>query len=252
MPGAGQITGRVLRLDPASASRSRPRSRSGARGSQPRRTPATRASCSPSCRRAATTTPSPCSTASTRAPLLAMGLISATQGPSRPSRRCWTSRPEPGPRARLHPRRRRGPRARATSDGSGCIIAGSRPSSGPRARRRRSARPARRTDPGRRGLRRRRRGAGRSRRSSPRPRGRIAAVSLGPRRDLARRVRVFATAARRRRAADGREGRRASLDELLRDREPGELLIVMQTPPDVRAPQLLPIGPWACSARPAS
>jgi hypothetical protein len=74
-------------------------------------------------------------------------------------------------------------------------------------------------------------------------RGDVAAVSLGPAADLAERV---ARLERRHRlvvaglptAARGD----AVLDALLRDRMPGDLLIVMQTPPRASVPQLLPAG----------
>ncbi|MDX6720063.1 MAG: hypothetical protein QOJ63_2317 [Solirubrobacteraceae bacterium] len=73
--------------------------------------------------------------------------------------------------------------------------------------------------------------------------GDVAAVSLGPADDLASRV---ARLQRRHRfvvaglptAAKGD----AVLDALLRDRGPGDLLIVMQTPPRASVPQLLPTG----------
>ncbi|MEA2153899.1 MAG: hypothetical protein QOE11_39 [Solirubrobacteraceae bacterium] len=73
--------------------------------------------------------------------------------------------------------------------------------------------------------------------------GDVARVSLGPAADLAVRVRRLL---RRHRfvvaglptAAKGD----AVLDALVRDRRPGDLLIVMQTPPPARAPQLLPAG----------
>lgn len=71
--------------------------------------------------------------------------------------------------------------------------------------------------------------------------GDVARVSLGPSRSLAQRVRALE---RRYRfvvaglptAAKGD----AVLDRLLRDRHPGDLLIVLQTPPRARVPQLLP------------
>jgi hypothetical protein len=73
--------------------------------------------------------------------------------------------------------------------------------------------------------------------------GDVAAASLGPATDLAERV---ARLQRRHRfvvaglptAARGD----AVLDALLRDRMPGDLLIVVQTPPRASAPQLLPAG----------
>jgi hypothetical protein len=73
--------------------------------------------------------------------------------------------------------------------------------------------------------------------------GDVARVSLGRSADLARRVRLLL---RRYRlvvaglptAAKGD----AVLDRLLRDRRPDDLLIVMQTPPRARVPQLLPIA----------
>lgn len=73
--------------------------------------------------------------------------------------------------------------------------------------------------------------------------GNVARVSLGPASSLATRVRKLL---RRHRfvvanlptAAKGD----AVLDALLRERRPGDLLIVMQTPPAARVPQLLPAG----------
>jgi hypothetical protein len=73
--------------------------------------------------------------------------------------------------------------------------------------------------------------------------GDVAAVSLGPARDLAARI---ARLERRHRfvvaglptAARGD----AVLDALLRGHRPGDLLIVMQTPPRASVPQLLPAG----------
>jgi hypothetical protein len=73
--------------------------------------------------------------------------------------------------------------------------------------------------------------------------GNVARVSLGPAADLAARVRRLL---RRHRfvvaglptAAKGD----ATLDALLRDRRPEDLLLVVQTPPEARAPQLLPAG----------
>jgi hypothetical protein len=73
--------------------------------------------------------------------------------------------------------------------------------------------------------------------------GNVARVSLGESSDLARRARRLL---RRQRlvvvglptAAKGD----AALDELLATRRPGDLLIVMQTPPRARVPQLLPAG----------
>ena len=73
--------------------------------------------------------------------------------------------------------------------------------------------------------------------------GDIAAVSLGPAADLAKRVRRllrhhrFVVAG----LPTAAKGDRV-LDELLRDRKPGDLLIVMETPPRARPPQLLPMG----------
>jgi hypothetical protein len=73
--------------------------------------------------------------------------------------------------------------------------------------------------------------------------GRVPLVSLGTADDLARRARM---ALERSRFVvvglpTGDRGG-VQLDELLAARRPGELLIVMQSPPDVRAPQLLPTG----------
>jgi hypothetical protein len=74
-------------------------------------------------------------------------------------------------------------------------------------------------------------------------RGRIGAVSIGQAATLARRVgRLlgrwrFVVAGLPQGARGGRV-----LDELLRRRNPNELLIAMQEPPPLRAPQLLPIG----------
>lgn len=73
--------------------------------------------------------------------------------------------------------------------------------------------------------------------------GNVATVSLGPSSDFAERVGALL---RRHRfvvaglptAAKGD----AILDRLLRDRRPGDLLIVMQTPPRARVPQLLPVA----------
>ena len=73
--------------------------------------------------------------------------------------------------------------------------------------------------------------------------GDVARVSLGPAADLPARVTRLL---RRHRfvvaglptAAKGD----AALDALLRDRRPGDLLVVMQTPPRARVPQLLPAG----------
>jgi hypothetical protein len=73
--------------------------------------------------------------------------------------------------------------------------------------------------------------------------GNVARVSLGQAADLPARVRGLL---RRYRfvvaglptAAKGD----AALDALLRDRRPGDLLVVMQTPPRARVPQLLPAG----------
>src|SRR3954452_5423022 len=73
--------------------------------------------------------------------------------------------------------------------------------------------------------------------------GDVARVSLGRSADLARRVRRLLdryrlVVAGLPTAAKGD----AVLDRLLRDRRPGDLLIVMQTPPRARVPQLLPIA----------
>jgi hypothetical protein len=73
--------------------------------------------------------------------------------------------------------------------------------------------------------------------------GDVARVSLGPAADLAGRVqrlvrRYRLVVAGLPTAAKGD----AVLDRLIRDRRPGDLLIVMQTPPSARAPQLLPIA----------
>jgi hypothetical protein len=68
-------------------------------------------------------------------------------------------------------------------------------------------------------------------------------VSIGPARDVARRARSL--------LADHRfvvaglptdEAGKRQLDALIARRAPGELLLVVQTPPDFRAPQLLPVG----------
>jgi hypothetical protein len=74
-------------------------------------------------------------------------------------------------------------------------------------------------------------------------RGRIGAVSIGPSSTLARRVGQLL---RRRRFVvaglpEGARGGRV-LDQLLRGRDRNELVIAMQEPPPLRAPQLLPIG----------
>jgi len=74
-------------------------------------------------------------------------------------------------------------------------------------------------------------------------RGRISDVSIGPSTTLARRVGQLL---RRRRLVvvglpEGARGGRV-LDQLLRRRNRNELLIAMQDPPPLRAPQLLPIG----------
>jgi len=73
--------------------------------------------------------------------------------------------------------------------------------------------------------------------------GNVARVSLGDSADLAARVtrllrRSRLVIAGLPTAAKGD----AILDDLLRDRRPGDLLIVMQTPPPARVPQLLPAG----------
>jgi hypothetical protein len=73
--------------------------------------------------------------------------------------------------------------------------------------------------------------------------GNVARVSLGSSSDLADRVqrlvrRYRLVVAGLPTAAKGD----AVLDRLVRDRRPGDLLIVMQTPPQARAPQLLPAG----------
>jgi hypothetical protein len=73
--------------------------------------------------------------------------------------------------------------------------------------------------------------------------GDVARVSLGTSKDLARRVkgllrRYRLVVAGLPTAAKGD----AVLDRLIADRRPGDLLIVMQTPPAARAPQLLPAG----------
>ncbi len=73
--------------------------------------------------------------------------------------------------------------------------------------------------------------------------GDVARVSLGTSTELAGRVRRLLrrhrlVVAGLPRAAKGD----AVLDALVRDRRPGDLLIVMQTPPGARAPQLLPAG----------
>jgi hypothetical protein len=73
--------------------------------------------------------------------------------------------------------------------------------------------------------------------------GRIAAVSLGSAATLAARVR--AQLRTRRLVVAGLPTAipgDAALDALIKQRRPNELLIVMQTPPDRRNPQLLPIG----------
>jgi hypothetical protein len=73
--------------------------------------------------------------------------------------------------------------------------------------------------------------------------GRVRTVSLAPARNVARRAqrllgdhRLVVVG-----LATGESGGR-QLDGLIAHRAPGELLIVMQTPPDFRAPQLLPTG----------
>ena len=73
--------------------------------------------------------------------------------------------------------------------------------------------------------------------------GRISSVSLGSSRDVARRVR--AQLATHRLVVAGLPTGIPSdvaLDRLIEQRGPEELLIVLQTPPDVRGAQLLPIG----------
>jgi hypothetical protein len=73
--------------------------------------------------------------------------------------------------------------------------------------------------------------------------GRVRAASIGSSRDVARRAMRLLTRFRFVVAGlpTGQPGGDA-LDELIERRRPSELLIVMQTPPDVRAPQLLPTG----------
>ncbi len=73
--------------------------------------------------------------------------------------------------------------------------------------------------------------------------GRIDEVSIGPARDVAQRT---AAAMRSRRFVvvglpTGEPGG-VALDRLITDHDPRDLLLVMQTPPDLRLPQLLPTG----------
>jgi hypothetical protein len=73
--------------------------------------------------------------------------------------------------------------------------------------------------------------------------GRIDEVSIGPARDIAQRA---AAALRSRRFVvvglpTGEPGG-VALDRLITDHDPRDLLLVMQTPPDMRLPQLLPTG----------
>jgi hypothetical protein len=73
--------------------------------------------------------------------------------------------------------------------------------------------------------------------------GNVAAVSLGPSASLPQRVRGLLRHHRLVVAGlpTGSKGDRA-LDALLRDHHPGDVLIVLQTPPRAFAPQLLPAG----------
>jgi hypothetical protein len=73
--------------------------------------------------------------------------------------------------------------------------------------------------------------------------GRIDRVSIGPARDLAARAQRLLE--RKRFVVAGLPTEapgEAAVDALIATRAPDELLIVMQTPPDFRAPQLLPTG----------
>ncbi len=73
--------------------------------------------------------------------------------------------------------------------------------------------------------------------------GDVARVSLGGAGSVARRVRELVPRHRLVVAGLPTAARGdAALDALLRDRRPADLLLVLQTPPRARAPQLLPIG----------
>ncbi|MEA2149403.1 MAG: hypothetical protein QOD69_1233 [Solirubrobacteraceae bacterium] len=73
--------------------------------------------------------------------------------------------------------------------------------------------------------------------------GDVARVSLGTSADLAGRVQGLLRSYRLVVAGlpTAAKGDRV-LDRLIRDRRPGDLLVVLQTPPRARAPQLLPVG----------
>ena len=73
--------------------------------------------------------------------------------------------------------------------------------------------------------------------------GRIGAVSIGAASDIA--ARAQALVAHRRFVVVGLPtgfAGDAAVDQLIRTRRPRELLLVMQTPPNLRSPQLLPLG----------